>query len=696
MRRSVRLSAYLGSGSLYMILIPLLAAGAWGVFVFSGAIRDSIAAGNELNARTVDGRLDGFLEQTRQALDRIADITQRGGLYPQANMDAYLRDSLEDYPFLESIEVIGADDRVRWTVPADPQAIGSLRAGESVYESVKAAAADYWSGSYISLKHNAAAVTFGRRAGAYVVLCGLNLGSIERYSLPADGSSPAGFQISVTDENGIYLSEPDGAKIRRREQFPGFAAIRAAAGVRAAADVRASFELKLEGAAYLVSTARVADPAWYVVVRYPVARIDRILRDYYAGFFSILFGAALVGLAISRLGVRRIESSLDRIERRAALAAAGDYGGLAEFGDGFQEFERVGVAFNGMLEGIKAREAVLLNRERGLRQILEDIRLFALGVDAQNRVSFANPYLLEATGYAPAELAGADAATILPPPADGAPSPFQRIARGENPGPTHELPLSGKGGGIRLVEWTITPVRDSEGRLAGATGIGTDITAARAQRRRLERSLAEKETLLKEVHHRVKNNLQLISSLLRIQGDEADGAPNPQLERAQRRIASIALIHEMLYASSDFGCIDFSAYLSTLAREILEARPEGAIALALPTEPCYLALDDAVPCGLIMNETLTNIRKYAFPPDWRGRPRVELDIAAGADGTTAISVRDNGVGLPPGYSVADSPSMGHTIVRLLAQQLEARLDLRSDGGVYLELAFRPRSVVPAS
>jgi two-component sensor histidine kinase len=217
-----------------------------------------------------------------------------------------------------------------------------------------------------------------------------------------------------------------------------------------------------------------------------------------------------------------------------------------------------------------------------------------------------------------------------------------------------------------------------------------DITERRqAEAERLE--AGRRAALLREVHHRVKNNLQVVSSMLSLQGDAmGDAAALGALAESQNRIASIALIHEKLYRSGELGRIDFGDYVGELCTNLFRAHGPAAdrVRLELAVEPARFGLDTAVPCGLIVNELVSNALKHAFPDGRRGR--VLLRLRAGEDACYHLDVEDDGVGLPPGLDPGATGTLGLQLVQLLTGQIDGRLEaLRPDrGGARFHIAFR--------
>jgi two-component sensor histidine kinase len=209
----------------------------------------------------------------------------------------------------------------------------------------------------------------------------------------------------------------------------------------------------------------------------------------------------------------------------------------------------------------------------------------------------------------------------------------------------------------------------------------------------LKASLHEKELLLKEVHHRVKNNLQVISSLVSLQADGSkDETVREVLRDVTYRVRSMALVHEKLYQSADFARIDFAEYTRSLLGYLWRAHGAAAanVRLTLELEPLTLPIDTAVPCGLILNELAGNALKHAF----RGRTEGEVTVTlqSGAEGSVFLYVRDNGVGLPDGFNWREASSLGLRLVQLLSKQLDASVEVSGGGGSRFEIALpdKPR------
>jgi PAS domain S-box-containing protein len=223
------------------------------------------------------------------------------------------------------------------------------------------------------------------------------------------------------------------------------------------------------------------------------------------------------------------------------------------------------------------------------------------------------------------------------------------------------------------------------------TVILRDISQRAAADELIQESIREKDALLREIHHRVKNNLQVMSSLLGLQSRRVSDAKTRQaIEDSQGRIHSMALIHELLCRNPVFSGIDTAEY----TRQLIDyrAREQGVdvrhIQITTELESIPLDLDSAVPYGLIFNELLTNTLRHAFPDDRPGQIQIVLQRLP--DQRIRLAVDDDGVGLPLGFDWQAAPSLGFRLVRMLAEQLKAEVEVHPNSPTRIHLSFQSR------
>jgi two-component sensor histidine kinase/ligand-binding sensor domain-containing protein len=207
-----------------------------------------------------------------------------------------------------------------------------------------------------------------------------------------------------------------------------------------------------------------------------------------------------------------------------------------------------------------------------------------------------------------------------------------------------------------------------------------------AVEKQLTDSLEEKTVMLKEIHHRVKNNMQVISSLMSLQlGASTEPMIQEALQESQARIRSMALVHETLYGSENFAAIGFREYLNRLIRQVSLANHRPGISISVEGEEVFLSLDQAIPAGLLMNELVTNSLKHAFPRGTEGK--VEVGVRKINDATVELSVVDTGTGLPEEFELSKASTLGLRLVRSLTDQLDGTLSVDGNQGTKVTVQF---------
>jgi|GEM_PF-2078398 len=334
----------------------------------------------------------------------------------------------------------------------------------------------------------------------------------------------------------------------------------------------------------------------------------------------------------------------------------------------------------------------LVETERRQKAILDNIPDIAWLKDSEGSLIAVNQPFAQACGLKQEELAGKSDFEIWPEDlAQRYHADDMEVIASRNAKRIEE-PMADAGGKITWMETVKTPILNESGEVIGTTGIARDITERKLTEAQIRQSLREKEALLQEVHHRVKNNLQIISSLLALQRSQIeDEKTRGALKDSQSRIRSMSFIHEQLYQAKDLNRIDFAKYIRDLTGAIFQSYSEtGArVRLSLNVDRVSLGVGTALPCGLIINELVSNSLKHAFPDDRQGTIGIELRRQDGNKYT--LTVTDDGIGLPSELDYLRSKSLGLRLVTNLTElQLRGTLNVVAGKGAQITIQFEER------
>ena len=336
--------------------------------------------------------------------------------------------------------------------------------------------------------------------------------------------------------------------------------------------------------------------------------------------------------------------------------------------------------------------------EQRLRQLSLTVQHAPMAIvvtKLDGEIEYVNPWYTKVTGYSLCEVVGQNPRILnsgLTPPAVFKDLWHTLLAGGVWHGELHNR----KKNGDLFVEYAvIAPVLNDQGNATHYVALKEDITQRKHQEQVLQTSLRDKVALLHEVHHRVKNNLQVVTSLLRLEaGRSAQPGTQAVLKEMQGRIQTMALLHENLYRTGTFAMVDLGDYIRQLATQAFRAHGEhnGQVRLRLALAPVTVGMDQATPCGLLVNELLTNCLKHAFLPGSSGEVLVRLQPSGDAQ-HWCLSVQDDGIGLPADFETRRTQSLGLQLVADLALQIGGTLDVTHDQGACFTILF-PIQVFP--
>jgi PAS domain S-box-containing protein len=338
----------------------------------------------------------------------------------------------------------------------------------------------------------------------------------------------------------------------------------------------------------------------------------------------------------------------------------------------------------------KHAEMALKQSEEKYKTIAEnvDVGIYRTTSGSNGRFIEANPSLLKIFGYKDKqEFLNTDVSKLYFDPECR--DRFQKKMLHEGCVKNEELLLKKKDGSPFLGSVCAVTVKNDKGKIIYFDGIVEDITERKRAEEKIRASLLEKEVLLREIHHRVKNNLQIISSLLNLQSRHVEDEPALDMfQESRNRVRSMALVHEKLYRSDDLAKVDFCEYIRSLSRHLFMAYGinSTAIDLDIDVRNVFLDINTSIPCGLIINELVSNSLKHAFGGRDRGKIRVVLQPENNSKFKMIVS--DDGKGLPKDLDVSRTDSLGLQLVTMLVDQLQGTMQIDRNHGTSFEVVFK--------
>jgi len=432
-----------------------------------------------------------------------------------------------------------------------------------------------------------------------------------------------------------------------------------------------------------------------------------------------LLGAALavaVAAVTALLLSSRLTRPIEALASVARLVESGDLGVRATIGNRSGEPAILASVFNSMLDAIERSHAgleadirlrteeltrsselqeklrrslsELAIRDRKYRTLAESLPQMIFVKDRESAYLSCNARFAAALGIEPDEIAGKDDYAFYPREyADKYRENDREVMRsGTSAEIVEKWPAPG---GVTWINTVKTPIWDDNGDVAGVIGIFWDVSERMRLEEERERSLREKEILLREVNHRVKNNLQLISAMIRLESDESSNAEVQKFVRDTiSRIRSIAITHDMMYVTDDVSEIDVAEYIREISGNLVDmySTPGCPVSINVNTGDLRLDLNRMVPLGLATNEMITNSLKYAFTEAASGTISIEMSIDR-SSGHYVYRFIDDGIGLPASFDVEDAKSLGMIFINNLAKQLEGTLSVKNGRGLEYELRF---------
>jgi len=634
--------------------------------------KDAVESKNQDFAQTLALYADSYMDGAYQTLEHFADAPHSGA---NVALTHRLIDMLSVMPAMDRLILTDSQNTILAAEPAGPRGL------DFPIRFDNARGRRYLLSRPIPSPQTGILTVFiGVRRNPGGVLAGeLNLFELTNHLQALARNWPG--EVIICDAFGNLVSHPD----------PSLAATQTNIGdsplFKAAKRGETTLIYQEDGDYYLGAQAVIPGLGWLVLVRTPAAGAMAPALAPVAGAAVVMASVFIfLTLMLRRELDKRISSPmaqaatrLDRLPRNATYRSEPD--------PPFAELERFEAAVSDMTNRIASGQAHLRESERRFRAIFEQAAVGLVQCTPQGNFLRANKRFTQICGYTPQDLSGMNLHELsFPEDREDDADSMRLVLSGHLPSFDMDKRLLSKDGEQVWVHLTASAVRNDEGEVRSIIVVLEDISARRNAEQAVSASLREKEILLREIHHRVKNNLQIISSLLYLQSDHiSDPEALTMFLESRNRIASMALVHEELYRSDDLSSVNIREYALKLVPRLVAAFHSGkGIQCAVEADDICLVIGQAIPFGLIINELVTNAAKHAF----KDRPSGTISVAIhGVDGRLEARVLDNGIGLPQDFDPASTSSLGMQLVVQLTRQLRGELIHGDSQGASFTLSF---------
>ncbi len=709
--RNLLFLSFIGSG-----VLPLIAVGIISLELTDQIQAEDISQKNLLIARSSAAQVRSWLASRadflRQVETVISERQKYGGMF---QTDAYLDMLINSNFDFEAIYVFDDKGIVLNTglsalIPWQKKDFAGIRLSDDPYYKIGADTRGVtWSDTFFSFHSGRLTVNIGMPImlgnikGSLIGSLNLNvLKKILHYDLSeaCENDGACGF---ITNRKGVLIAHPDEKLVR--EQYNLSRSDIVGKGLSGFEGTCRTIENRQD---FLVSIVTIPETGWLICFQQSLRSAFRIKRITLKIFLA---GIAVTGILMIIAAWKSVTGIL--IPLRLLTDAAEQVGaGNLDFQIAYGSDNELGIlasAFNQMTLNLKTSYESLMTevserekREEQIRRLAHHNELILnaagegiCGLDMDGNVTFANPAAAEMTGYEPDELLGKNLhERIHHSEADGSPFPpascciCNSMKSGCCVNVSDEI-LWRKDGSKFPAEYAGNPII-KEGKAVGAVVTFRDITARKNAEEKLRTALAEKDTLLQELYHRTRNTMQVISSMMKFRSlSVKDEYVANVFNEMENRIQAMSLVHNKLYESRNLSGISLKTYIADLSAMLTKSYRVSSdkIRMVLDTEDVYVLIDTAVPCGLILNELISNAIRHAFPGERQGEIRISLRVTDEKE--IILSVSDNGIGLPQNFDTGAGGTSGIQTVFLLGEyQLRAHVKFESRNGLKCQICFK--------
>jgi PAS domain S-box-containing protein len=667
--------------NLMIAVIPLLILSISGILISVHYVRSGINEKSELLIRALSSEIDDFIHHSVETLQHLAgDIDTINNKH---RFQYNIEQAVEQFESFTSIQVIGKNGRLAAVAPYNESLLGNDMSRQMYFFPPDAYRGHRISSPFLVPGTGEPVLTISFSNGTYLVTGFISLRKLS--SLTGKVRTGKSLYAAIVDENGYAIAHPNREYVTERVNVKNNDFFKAA---RAGKKEMITYEYQ---GVKKYGTVRIhPQTGWTLLVTQPKRDALRPVRIIVFIFLSALAGAALFAILSAVYNRRKILPPFNRLVGAAREIARGNYRSpLPE--TTYSEIETVVKAFRKMGETIESRQKQIEESAEEYRTLVDHANSIIIRWDKNGRYTFFNDYAERFFGYSEKETIGKPIIGLNVPEKDSEgrdlKEMFKNIVADPEKYASNQNEVMNRKGERFWMQWSNKPIYDENGNVAEILSIGTDRTEYRRAEEKLAKSLEEKEMLLKEIHHRVKNNMQIISSLLNLQSGRMRHPVDVELvKESQNRVYSMSLIHEQLYESENLAEIDFQSYIEELVSFLAEIHlsSEDRVEIEVHARGISLGVDKAIPCGLIVNELVSNSLKYAFP----GRPKEGIiQLSMSKENDYLLTVKDSGIGFHEQFDKTKNRGLGYQLIDALTEQINGEMHIENNSGLKVTVTF---------
>ncbi|MFP4364245.1 MAG: sensor histidine kinase [Spirochaetia bacterium] len=674
--------------TMVLLLVPLCILLVITGFTISNSTKQDLLYNNRLISNSIIQNVEDFFRHVNE-MSSILISELENGSYSEEMIQSIMATMVSNSHWLESIILLNPEGRISRLYPRIPELRDISLENAAFVRPVLQGNEHYISSSSLSIVTGNSALFSSYRSEAGIIIFQITLGFIQEHILTAGEESQLLF--SVIDRNGIYMGHSISEYFESRRVEPNFAEL------QAAAEEGSLIEAVYNEQDYFVYAQASDAYPWLVAVYQKKSTALQWFYTYFLFTVFLLIFTLGVAVLISAHSFSSILSSVSELKKRMRQVAEGNlqqriqlsaYSELDEFAAEFNKMtDRLAYSREELTREFNQRRAMVKQLQYSNERFRNTIRHAPIPIVVYTedmRLLFSSTKWDQALGFEPEE--NQDFPDELISSLEDKERWTEVVGFLRSGGENAELvnlSLTAKKGDN--IVWDLNRARI--GSLADGTNVyvimATDITKRVNYENHISASLREKNVLLKEIHHRVKNNMQIIVSLLNLQSSTFDDEQLASvLEESRNRIDSMALVHELLYKSENLSKIDMADYGESIFHGLLNSYPAGGrVEWSIDVQDVFLDIEKAVPCGLIMNEAISNALKYAFPEKNEGILSLHFFQS---NNQYQMIIQDNGVGMELSEN---KETLGLQLIYILADQLSGKISVQSKDGVRIILEF---------